>query len=210
MREVKKGSPAPLYGAAAVWALYCLLFHPYRPIHFLIMIVLAVAAYFVMNKLFPGHTEYVEEPTEPVSTGNEEIDALLRQGDEAVAEMNKLKTVIKSDEVRTKITTIADLTDKIFKDLVNDPADLPQVRRFASYFLPTTLKFLNSYANMEAEGVAGQNISGTMTRIENILDTTVSAFQKQLDSLYANQALDIETDITVLEGMLNRDGFGGK
>ena len=55
-----------------------------------------------------------------------------------------------------------------------------------------------------------ENVSGTLKRIEDILDTTVAAYQKQYDALFANEAMDIETDITVLESMLKREGLTGK
>ncbi len=63
---------------------------------------------------------------------------------------------------------------------------------------------------MAAHEIEGENISGTMERIDKILDTTILAYQKQLDALFKNQALDIETDIVVLEGMLKREGLSGK
>ena len=62
---------------------------------------------------------------------------------------------------------------------------------------------------MAAQEIMGNHVSGSMHRIQDMLDTLVDAYQKQLDSLFANQALDIETDITVLETMLRREGLSG-
>ena len=62
---------------------------------------------------------------------------------------------------------------------------------------------------MGEQGVAGDNIRNTMERIENVLDATEKAYQKQLDALFANENLEIDTDITVLEGMLKREGLSG-
>ena len=53
----------------------------------------------------------------------------------------------------------------------------------------------------------GKNITATMQKVEGIMDTIVTAFEKQLDSLFGAEALDISTDITVLEGMLEREGL---
>jgi 5-bromo-4-chloroindolyl phosphate hydrolysis protein len=102
------------------------------------------------------------------------------------------------------------VSDKIIRDAVGDPSDVPQIRKFLNYYLPTTIKLLNAYDRMGAQGIEGENISGSMSRIEDMLDTTVKAYKKQLDSLFANQALDIETDIEVMNGMLAREGLGGK
>jgi len=73
----------------------------------------------------------------------------------------------------------------------------------------TTLKLLNAYDRMGAAGVEGANIDGTMGRIDAMMDKVVEAFDKQLDALFADEALDISTDITVLEQMLAQEGLGG-
>ena len=62
---------------------------------------------------------------------------------------------------------------------------------------------------MDAAGVSGANIDGTKGKIETMMTTLVSAFDKQLDALFGEEALDISTDITVLEQMLAREGLGG-
>ena len=87
---------------------------------------------------------------------------------------------------------------------------LPQIRKFMNYYLPTTLKLLNAYDRMAATGVSGENIDGTKTRVEQMLGTIVTAFEKQLDSLFGAEALDISTDITVLETMMAREGLTGE
>lgn len=76
-----------------------------------------------------------------------------------------------------------------------------------NYYLPTTLKLLNTYDRMGAQGVSGGNIGATMERVENIMGTIVTAFEKQLDALFGAEALDISTDITVLENMMAREGL---
>lgn len=207
MREVKKKSVAPIYGFAAVWLIYCLFFPLYRLWHFIIAICCSVAAHFVLSLIFPGKTIYIEEPKAPVSTGNPEIDALVAEGERASAEMRRLQKSIKDKSIISKIDVIVDISEKIFKDVVHDSADYRQVKRFADYYLPTTIKLLNAYDRMGSLEYEGENITGTMGRIETILDKTIEAYKKQLDALFADQALDIETDITVLENMLRREGF---
>lgn len=162
-----------------------------------------------MRKLFPGKTEYVEIPKEPETTGDPEIDALLREGELAESEFRRLRDSIRVASIKMKIDELMEVTGKIFADVKEDPADYPQVKRFASYYLPTTLKLLNTYDRLCMQDAAGQNITETMKRIENALDTTIQAYKKQLDALFENQALDIETDITVLENMLKKNGLSG-
>ena len=82
-----------------------------------------------------------------------------------------------------------------------------QLRSFLNYYLPTTLKILNSYAQLEEQGVEGANISAAKERIEGMMDKVVEGFEKQLDKLFENTAMDITTDVKVLEQMLEKDGL---
>ena len=209
MREKITRSVVPIYALAGTWLLYCLIFPLYRLRHFIILACVSVLVYLLFSKLFPPKVEYIEEPKEPVTTGDEKIDALLREGETAVSEIDRLGASIKDEGIRAKVARISELTDKIFKDILEDPDDYRQIRRFADYFLPTTLKLLNAYDRMSSVGTEGENVSGTMKRIDEVLDTTIKAYEKQLDALFANQALDIDTDITVLESMLKKEGLSG-
>lgn len=204
MREVRKKSYIPIYGVAAVCLIYCLFFPLYRLFHFIILAVLLVLSYFVLSKIFPGTVEYIEEP---VTTGNPEHDALLEEGKKAVSEMKRIKESIADTAVKAKVDRLIELTDKIFEDLKEDPNDYKMIKRFSNYFLPTTIKLLNAYDRMGEINVNGENINATKQRINEILDTTVTAYEKQYDALFANQALDIETDIIVLENMLKKEGL---
>ena len=206
MREVKKKSPIPIYGFAAVWLIYCLFFPLYRLFHFIILAVISVIAYFVLSKLFPGTVEYIEEPK---TTGMPDHDALLKEGEIAITEMKRLRDSIADPEIKAKTERIIELTDKIFKDLLEDPNDYKMIKRFSEYFLPTTIKLLNTYDRMSDINIYGENINATKQKITDILDTTITAYEKQYDALFANQALDIETDIIVLENMLKKEGLGG-
>jgi len=204
LREVRKKSYIPIYGVAAVCLIYCLFFPLYRLFHFIILAVLLVLSYFVLSKIFPGTVEYIEEP---VTTGNPEHDALLEEGKKAVSEMKRIKESIADTAVKAKVDRLIELTDKIFEDLKEDPNDYKMIKRFSNYFLPTTIKLLNAYDRMGEINVNGENINATKQRINEILDTTVTAYEKQYDALFANQALDIETDIIVLENMLKKEGL---
>ena len=93
--------------------------------------------------------------------------------------------------------------------MVDKPQKLPQIRRFLDYYLPTTLKILNAYDRMDAAGISGSNIDATKDKVETMMDTIVAAYDKQLDALFGEEALDISTDITVMENLLAREGLGG-
>ena len=136
-----------------------------------------------------------------------EIDPIVEEGNKALAEMGRLYMSIQDPEVRAKINEIMRITDKIVQDAIEDPSDIPQIKKFMNYYLPTTIKLLNSYDRMSAVGVEGENLDKSMKNINDMLDAAIVAYKKRLDSLFANQALDIETDIDVMNTMLAREGL---
>ena len=138
-----------------------------------------------------------------------EIDPVIQEGNRALSEMGRLYMSIKDPEVRQKINEIMRITDKITQDAIADPSDIPQIRKFMNYYLPTTIKLLNAYDRMSAAGVEGENIDKSMKNINDMLDAAIEAYKKRLDSLFENQALDIETDIEVMNTMLAREGLSG-
>ena len=136
-----------------------------------------------------------------------EVQAVVDEGERAHRELEHLYATIPNLTVKAKIRELINVSDKIIEDAVNDPSDVPQIKKFLDYYLPTTIKLLNAYDRMGAQGIEGENISGTMQSIEEMLDTAVNAYKKLLDSLFANQALDVETDIEVMNTLLKREGL---
>ena len=139
----------------------------------------------------------------------EEVDSILEEGNRALSEMGRLYMSIKDPEVRAKINEIMRITDKITQDAIDDRKDIPQIKKFMNYYLPTTLKLLNSYDRMSSLGIEGENLDKSMKSINEMLDAAIAAYKKRLDSLFENQALDIETDIEVMNTMLAREGLSG-
>ena len=121
--------------------------------------------------------------------------------------MRRLNDSVKDETISLQIVRLEKFSGKIFDCVKADPKKLPQIRGFMNNYQPTTLKLLNAYDRMSSQGVEGQNISGTMERVESMMSTIVTAFERQLDSLFGDQALDISTDITVLENMMAREGL---
>lgn len=136
-----------------------------------------------------------------------EVQAVVDEGERAHRELEHLYATIPNLEVKSKIRELINVSDKIIEDAVTDPSDVPQIKKFLDYYLPTTIKLLNAYDRMGAQGIEGENISGTMQSIEEMLDTAIAAYKKLLDSLFANQALDVETDIEVMNTLLKREGL---
>lgn len=216
MAKIVKRSPAPVYAVALVWLVWGLFFPLYKLPHFLLAAAVSVVAFLAAKRIWRDRVIVVPEPEpapepEPTRspTGSPELDALTADRDRAVSEMRRLNDSIEDEGISAQIDHLEATTQKIIDVVVSEPQKLPQIRKFMNYYLPTTLKLLNAYDRMGAAGVEGANIDGTMGRIDAMMDKVVEAFDKQLDALFADEALDISTDITVLEQMLAQEGLGG-
>ena len=205
MKKIVHKSAIPLYAAAVTWLLYALLFPLYRLPHFLLAAA-AAAVVGVVARLFCRDT--VEEvPEEPETTGNEELDKMIADGKKAITEMKRLDDNIADPAISAQIVRLQQLAGKIFAQVEQNPEKLPQIRKFMNYYLPTTLKILNAYDRMGEQGVSGENITSTMQKVEGMMSTIITAFEKQLDSLFGSEAMDISTDMVVLESMMAREGL---
>ena len=213
MAHIVKKSPWPVYAVGLVWLIFGLFLPLYKLIHFLAAAGLSIAAYLVVKKLCPDKTFTVPDPEpepEPATTGSPELDELIRQRDLALSEMHRLNDSIEDPKISAQIDHMEAVTAKIIAHVGEHPRKLPQIRKFLNYYLPTTLKLLNAYDRMDAAGISGANIDGTMGKIETMMDTVATAFDRQLDALFGDEALDISTDITVMENMLAREGLAGE
>ena len=205
MKKILHKSAIPLYAAAVTWLLYALLFPLYRLPHFLLAAA-AAAVVGIVARLFCRDT--VEEvPEEPETTGNEELDKMIADSKKAIAEMKRLDDNIADPTISAQIVRLQQLAGKIFAQVEQNPEKLPQIRKFMNYYLPTTLKILNAYDRMGEQGVSGENITSTMQKVEGMMSTIITAFEKQLDSLFGSEAMDISTDMVVLENMMAREGL---
>lgn len=116
---------------------------------------------------------------------------------------------IDDEAMSEKIRRMQSITSAIFAEVELHPEKRPQIERFMNYYLPTTLKLLDSYARIEAQGVSGENMAKAKADIERIADTLVAGYEKQLDTLYQAEAVDIAGDVGVIESMMKRDGLTG-
>ena len=210
MANIVKKSPWPVYAVGLVWLVFGLFLPLYKLIHFLAAAGLSIAAYLVVKKLCPDKTFTIPDPEpepEPVTTGSPELDELIRQRDLALSEMHRLNDSIEDPKISAQIDHMEAVTAKIIAHVVEHPRKLPQIRKFMNYYLPTTLKILNAYDRMGEQGVAGENISSTMHKVEGMMATIITAFEKQLDNLFGAEAMDISTDMVVLENMMAREGL---
>ena len=113
---------------------------------------------------------------------------------------------IADPELSAKINRLEEISAKIFRIVEEDPKRKKEIATFLDYYLPTTQKLLDAYGDFEAAGVEGENLREAKKRIEQIMDAVVAGFERQLDQLYHSDAMDINSEVQVMETMLKRDG----
>lgn len=219
-RKAKKYSWAkvlPIYIFVLAWLVCAFIFPMYKMWGLAASLLVSALCCGAAAALLPRYIKEPEPEPEPEKRAepaakplDPETAAVVEEGRAAIKEMGRLYASIQSGEVRSRINELMRISDKIVQDAVDDPSDVPEIRRFLDYYLPTVIKLLHAYDRMSGQGIDGDNLSRGMSSIEEMLDTAVDAFKKQLDGLFEDQALDIETDIEVMNRMLEREGLTGE
>ena len=127
-----------------------------------------------------------EEPKQPEQPKEE------RPQDAVLDEIRAVNDAIDNPRLSQQIDRIGVITAKILDYQRQHPEKSPQLHSFLSYYLPTTLKILRAYGQLEDQEISGEG------------------FEKQLDQLFQGDALDITSDVEVLERMLSKDGLSSK
>lgn len=203
--EKKIGSPWPLYLAAAVWPAAALLLPLYRLWAAAFTVLLSLLAYHLGCKLFPPTTVYLPAPEEPIRTGEASTDEMLNTVCKNLALLPQLDDFIKDEPLSACIRRMERAGSGILHEVSEHPEKARQIRRFAEYYLPTSVKILSAYARMERQ--QGENAAELRREVEQNAETIAKAFENQLDSLFESETLDISTDIEVLKDMLQSDAL---
>ena len=228
MDRKKKKSTLPIYAVGLVWISYALDGKLTSFGGVIGCAALSFAAYVVLKLIFPDKLEAEEkregteaqpetqpqpepetQPQPETSSGNAELDAVLQQGQAAVRRIQELNDEIPDFKLSAQLKQLEILTQKIFAYVKQHPENLKQIRQFLNYYLPTTIKLLEKYVVLQNQGLRTGNIDEGMTRIENMLEKIIAAFQQQLDSLFENDVVDITAEIRVMEKMMASEGLTG-
>ena len=142
--------------------------------------------------------EEAEAASPPPKEAEEGYSGILRN-------IRRANDQIADPVLSAKIDRLEEIAAKIFRAVEEDPRKAGRIDTFLNYYLPTTQKLLDSYATFEAAGVEGENLRQAKQRIETTMDSIVKGFEHQLDELYQADAMDVDSDIRVMEHMLRRD-----
>lgn len=198
--EEKRTRPVlPIYLAALVWPVGALLLPAYRLSNLLIIAGLSLAAYGLGTKFCP--TRVIRKQV-PYATGSEDVDAMLSGISANLDKLHALNDAIPDPKLSAAMTRMEKAGRSIAAAVEQAPDKARSIDRFARYYLPEVIKLMTTYANMEKNGVKGGNADQILTELRRNAATTAKAFENQLDALYSAEAMDISTDIEVLDGIL--------
>lgn len=136
-----------------------------------------------------------------------EILEMIRTGDGYIRTIREANDDIPGEVISRKLDRLEQVVKRIFESVKKHPEQKKEMDKFMDYYMPTTLKLVNAYREFDALEVKGENITKAMGEIENTLDTISLAFEKLLDDLFQDAAFDVSTDISVLQMMLEREGY---
>lgn len=154
------------------------------------------------------HDEEVRKQMEAAAAGQDpRVREVLEKGNAFIAQIRRCNDAIPGEEISRKIFRMEDIVCRIFQRAEADPEVIPDLKKLMDYYLPMTVKLLNAYAQMDAQNVQGENIQASKREIEETLDTLNLAFEKLLDDLFEDTALDVSSDISVLQTLLAQEGL---
>ena len=202
--EVRRKSVLPWYFAGLVWLVGALALPIYQLWALVVVAVLSVVGFVAARRVCP---DVISRKEVPFMTGKEDADQMLALIDQKRRELHELNVRIEDAPLSAAMDRMEKACLGILDEAEQDPEKAAQVRRFANYYLQDAVKILTLYAELEEKGVQGENAAGVRAEVAQNAQTIATAFENQLDSLFARDALDISTDLEVLNGMLKGQGL---
>ncbi len=149
-----------------------------------------------------------EEPVTEVGTPEDDhAKEVVANGLSLLEQIGEERDEIGEYVMTRRLKELDELVRKMLQTVVEHPDETSRLRKFISYYLPTTLKLLQSYRTMKVRGVSYSEMTATRDHLIQALDKILQAAQKQLDAMYKDDMLDMSADMDVLEQMLKRDGY---
>lgn len=202
--RTQKPSVLPFYVAALVFVVLCAVLPVYRLWALLVSLLGAVAAFVAAKKVCPPR---VVETEVPFHTGVEDVDQMLADIQKQLDTLHALNEALPDPQLSAAMTRMEKAGRSIVEVVEVNPDKAKQVRRFANYYLPDAVNVLQQYAKLAKQGVRGENAASIRAEVEHNAASIATAFENQLDALYAAESMDLSADLTVLQNMLRGQGL---
>ena len=139
---------------------------------------------------------------------DKDVQSTLKVGRDYIKEIKSVKNELYREEISMKLDKISNVSEEILKQIEKNPKKVEEVNKFINHYLPITLKLINSYEELNAQSLQGENIQKAKIEIEESIDLINKAFENLLDDLFEDIRLDISTDISVLKTLFKQEGLG--
>ena len=202
--RTRKPSVLPYYAAALAFVVLCAVLPVYRLWALLAALGAAVLAFAGAKKICPPR---VVETEVPFHTGVDDVDAMLTEMQQQLDTLHALNETLPDPQLSAAMTRMEKAGRSIVETVEATPAKAKQVRRFANYYLPDAVNVLQQYAKLAKQGVRGENAASIRAEVEHNAASIATAFENQLDALYAAESMDLSADLTVLQNMLKGQGL---
>ena len=202
--RTQKPSVLPFYAAALVFVVLCAVLPVYRLWALLVALGGAAVAFGAAKRICPPR---VVETEVPFHTGVEDVDSMLTDIQKQLDTLHALNEALPDPQLSAAMTRMEKAGRSIVEAVEANPAKAKQVRRFANYYLPDAVNVLQQYAKLAKQGVRGENAASIRAEVEHNAVSIATAFENQLDALYAAESMDLSADLTVLQNMVKGQGL---
>ena len=192
------------YAGVAFYLVLCAVLPVYKLWALLVALGGAAVAFGVAQKTCPPR---VVEREVPFHTGVEDVDQMLTDIQQKLDTLHSLNETLPDPQLSAAMTRMEKAGRSIVETVEANPAKAKQVRRFANYYLPDAVNVLQQYAKLAKQGVRGENAAAIRAEVEHNAASIATAFENQLDALYAAESMDLSADLTVLQNMLKGQGL---
>ncbi len=137
------------------------------------------------------------------------VEQMKKDGSVYLHKIRLVNDALPEQNISEKLDHLEGTCRKIFNYVEQHPNKLPQIRKMMSYYLPMTLKLVESYEQLENHRISSPSIDESKAEIHSALDNINLAFENLFDKLLENDLMDLSADISVLETMLAQEGLTG-
>lgn len=138
---------------------------------------------------------------------NPELLTMIREGQEYIRKLHELNDLIPGEVISEKMYRMEGLLKEIFQRLEEDPSQMSQMHKLMNYYLPTTIKLLQSFSEFDDISAPGEDVIKAKAEIEKTVDIINEAFTELLNKLFQATVFDVTTDAQVLQTMLAKEGL---
>ena len=202
--RTEKPSVLPFYAAAAAGLVLSALLPVYKLWALAVALAGAAAVFLAARRICPPQVILREVP---FHTGSGDVDQMLADIQQKLDTLHALNDALPDPELSAAMDRMEKAGRSIIEVVEAAPAKAKQVRRFANYYLPDAVHVLEQYAAMARQGVRGENAAAVRTQVEKNVGTIATAFENQLDALYASESMDLSADLAVLETLMKNQGL---